>query len=65
MKQKCTKTIVFFTVATCLSLAQSGHAASVAVSFSIPQSIGNFNLVDGVDGFDFIPNVNLTGWGQS
>jgi hypothetical protein len=66
MNQKCTKTIVFFTVATCLSIAQSTHAASVAVSFTLPQSIGGFNLADGLDGFDFIPNVDLTvtalGW---
>lgn len=66
MIPKCTKTIVFFTVATCLSLAQSTLAALVAVSFTLPQSVGGFNLADGVDGFDFIPNVDLTvtalGW---
>jgi hypothetical protein len=50
----------------CLGAAPLSWGDTAAVSFSLPQSSLTPNLVNGVDGFDFTPNVDLSvtalGW---
>jgi hypothetical protein len=53
-------------VAVCLGAAPLSWGDTAAVSFSLPQSSITPNLVNGVDGFDFKPGVDLSvtalGW---
>lgn len=52
------KTLLIVTTVLCASAVSSANAL-FAASFSLPQSPTTVSLVNGVDGFDFVPTADL------